>query len=267
MAGGTCVVRDLGSSFGALVEGAALSGPTPIDIGDAFHSARRWWRLARRGHRPMRCLPRTVTDVDAQPDVPVDERAARPQGHVPGAARGSGRRAESQWSGVGMMVAMPLAMLVGSFAVGGPSRLATFIPMVLGAGAVAIYGGISRGRRQRRKRERQVAQHEADLEISNARVIELARAERRRLRAAGFDPTRDISTALGPRRELWQRRPGGERFLTARVGLATRASSIQLTNPPHRIRRSRGWSLSKSISRQLAGSRLSATAPGSDGSP
>ena len=229
---GKCVVSDLGSSFGTAVEGEPCSGPTPVDVGDAFKIGATVVEVARRTPPDAvlaangdgtwthsRTFPPTSEPLDLKVRFPgpldeVDD-------------------SQSQWSGVGLMVAMPLAMLAGSFVVGGPSRLATFIPMVLGAGAVAVYGGVSKGRRHKRKRARQEAKHQADVEGAIAEVAELGRAERRRLRADGFDATRAVSTALGPRRELWQRRPGGERFLSVRVGLATKASALKIENPPH----------------------------------
>jgi S-DNA-T family DNA segregation ATPase FtsK/SpoIIIE len=230
VANGKVTLGDLGSRNGTVLEGDRCTVPASVEVGDAFQIGSTIVELARRSSpdaSPVdngdgsfthtRTFPATPTALELRVEFP----------RVPDA-----HDAPSPWSNAGLMLVMPLAMLAGSLALGGTRNLLTFIPLVLGSVAVAGYGGVTRRRSQHRQRARETGRFAEEAQRAASRLTELGRAERRRRRLDAFDTPRVLATALGPRRELWQRRPGLERFLTVRVGLATQLSRIAVTNAP-----------------------------------
>jgi DNA segregation ATPase FtsK/SpoIIIE, S-DNA-T family len=76
--------------------------------------------------------------------------------------------------------------------------------------------------------QRALKQYRERWAVLTTRIAEERAAEEAELRAAAPDPAELLLTATGPRRRLWERRPGDEDALRLRVGLADVPSRIQL---------------------------------------
>jgi len=94
---------------------------------------------------------------------------------------------------------------------------------------VMIVGQWASDRRHGRvSHQRAMKQYREQWASLDTRIADERAAEEAELRATAPDPAELLLTATGPRRRLWERRPGDEDALRLRIGLADVPSRIQL---------------------------------------
>lgn len=218
--GGDPTVEPLGHY--ATIDGDRLDGPTPwpsgvpLTIGDSVVE----WRPGRSGDAvvrggadgrlELRRPPRLATAKEPSPSIEWPAGPTSPPG-----------------KSLPLVTAVaPLALGAVLFAVTGSALM---LLLVLMSPVMAVASTVTDRRSGRRRPQRDRAGFE---QRSGAGELALRAAlvdEQRRPRAAGPDPATVSAVALGPTRQLWERRRRDHDFLVLRVGLADQRSSIRLT--------------------------------------
>ncbi len=209
-------VRDLASTNGSTVGGAALDGVRHLRADDVLRIGDT---LLAVGAGDVLAEVRTGA---ADPPRPVPQKHGRPgQQELQFPVAPASRSVGVPW----VAAAVPAG---GGVAVAWWLRNPEFLAFVLLSPAVllgqALVDRLGAGRRRRRERRR----HAAECAALEQRARELVHAETVDARAVHPDPVRVLATAVHRRPGLWSRPAGREDALIARLGTTSRPSSVRV---------------------------------------
>jgi DNA segregation ATPase FtsK/SpoIIIE, S-DNA-T family len=220
---GEVVVTDAGSSNGTLLEGVALTSPTPLEPGRLIRAGRTLLTVQPRPERrdPIRAEADGSVAFNRPPRVAPRFTAGKLD--VPAAPEESQRPR--------LPLAASLVPLGGGLALWAMTRNPISLVFAALTPVMAVWTFLEDRRRGRKSFRRKTGKYEERLQALE-RELEQRRADEIVFRReAAPDPAELLARARRALPRLWERRPADEDFLSLRVGIADQPSLVTVALP------------------------------------